>query len=297
MTVSKRKSKFEIVRTVELEDNGIENDGVLHGEVVSREAPKERDFNKSMVVMPVMNDNQLSILLNRTPEWAVKKREGRAGQVYKYVTHGYVTDTLNKAFGFDWDLIIDPMFENRMYAIELEEIYNTKTKTSTTRRHIAICGHLEVRIHNPEGKHEVVATIKKSGFGSQEWLHTMEFGDALKGARSDLIKTCAYQLGIALDLYWNERAEISEFENIVTERELKKEADLKLQEQIKAGVPVNFASLLSKSKEQYGFDGEMVSNILGVTLDEMIEFEAEQCVEAWNKIIISKNSKDSKEEQ
>jgi len=283
MTVTKKKSRYDIVKTVKLEDNGIET---VQGEVVSREAPKERDFNSSMVVMPVMNDKQLSILLNRTPEWAVKKRPGKAGQVYKYVPHGYVTDTLNKAFGFDWDLVIDPMFENRMYAIELEEIYNTKTKGSTTRRHMAICGHLEVRIHNPSSKeHEVVATIKKSGFGSQEWLPTMEFGDALKGARSDLIKTCAYQLGIALDLYWNERAEISEFENAVTERENKKEADQKLQEQIKAGIPVNFASLLSQSKDKYGFDGEAVADILGVVLDEMIDFEAEQCVEAWNKII------------
>lgn len=288
MTTKKPATKkFDIVRTVNLD-----SEEVVTGEVVSREAPADRDFNKSMVIMPVMNDQQLSILLNRTPGWAIKTRQGKAGQIYKYVPHGYVTDSLNKAFGFDWDLVIDPMFEGRMYAIELEEIYNTKTKQTTQRRHMAITGHLTIRVHNPNSKeHEVIATIQKSGFDSQEWLPTMEFGDALKGARSDLIKTCAYQLGIALDLYWNERAEISEFENQVREREEKAVKEKWVQDQAKSGSPTNFASLLSKAQTDFQFDGNELERILDLTMDDIMEFTPEQIVEAWNKIAAAGSKK------
>lgn len=284
-----KKSKFEIVRTIQLRDD------VVEGEIVSREAPLQRseNFNKGMVIQPVLNDAQLSIMLNKTPSWAVKQRQGGGGKVYTYVPHGYVTDTLNKAFGFDWDLILDPMFDGRMYAMEIEEISDRSGKVTKTNRHMAICGHLTVRVHDPH-THAITATITKSGFGSQMWLPSMELGDALKGARSDLLKTCAYQLGIALDLYWNERAEINDFETAQREAVQLVEDEKKLGDLIKSGIPTNFATLLSKSNSEYGFSGDDIEKILDATLDEIMDYVPQEFASSWNSIISAGSKKEGK---
>jgi hypothetical protein len=282
MPTSKKKP-FEIVRTIDLESL----------EEVVREAPEERSLTQASIIQPVLNDAQLAIMLNKTPAWAIKKRQGGGGKIYTYVPHGYVTDTLNKAFGFDWDLILDPMFDGRMYAMEIEEITDKTGKVTKTNRHMAVCGRLVIRVHDPEKPRELVTTITKSGFGSQLWLPAMELGDALKGARSDLLKTCAYQLGIALDLYWNERAEIADFEAIQNEQIAKIEKEKQILIWEKKGVPTDFGTLLSRSKQDYGYLGEQIEQILGIEVDLIMDYSPEEIVAAWETITLF-NAKEKK---
>lgn len=278
------KSSIQIVKTVQLDEQFVE------GEVV-RNAPEERDVNQAQIVQSVLNDAQLSIMLNKTPPWAIKQRQGGGGKMYTYVPHGYVTDVLNKAFGFDWDLIIDPMSDGKMYALEIEDILARGSNTlAKQNRHVAVTGRLVVRIHDPKTG-DVKATITKSGFGSQLWLPTMELGDALKAARSDLLKTCAFQLGIALDLYWNERAEVSEFEKKQEEAYSKAESAKKMAEAEKRGTPINFAMLITKADKEFQMNGEELEKVLGVELDEVMDYDFEQIALCWDKIVLSKSKK------
>lgn len=244
---------------------------VLTGEIVMREAPEQRIMNIKEIQQPSLNAAQLRMLTGQTPKWAVKTRQGRGGKAFKYVPHGYVTDTLNKAFGFDWDLEITPISGDKLYALEIE-----RDSKGVETRHIAVSGKLIVRVHTPKG----VRTITKSGFGSQTWNATMELGDALKGARSDLVKTCAYQLGIALDLYWNERAELDEF----VAGEIRKTESARIAEKLTSGVPDNAILLLSRSMSEFSMNGLQVAELCGITIDNIMSASAEEIAEYWNVV-------------
>jgi hypothetical protein len=284
MAQQKKTKINEMVKIVHLN-----SELIIEGEV-EREAPVERDVNKAEIIQSALNEAQLSILLNRTPAWAVKTRVGGSGKMYKYVPHGYVTDVLNKAFGFDWDLIIDPVADGKLYALEIEDVVNRASgAVQKQNRHVAVSGHLVIRVHGLNGAPDTIIT--KHGFGSQLWLPTMEFGDALKAALSDLLKVCAQRLGVALDLYWNERAEISAFEGIQQEAESKKAADARMQEFQKRGIPINFPALLAKANTDFQYTGDAIEEILGVSLDEVIDYEPEQIADAWNKIVAANSKK------
>ena len=51
----------------------------------------------------VLNEAQRSIIEQRTPGDAVRTRKGRGNKQFRYVTHAYVTRTLNTAFHLNWD--------------------------------------------------------------------------------------------------------------------------------------------------------------------------------------------------
>lgn len=268
---------------------------IITGDIIQREAPEERlaNFNTVNVISPILNEAQLSILLNKTPEWAVKIRTGPGGKTYKYVPHGYVTDVMNKAFGFDWDLFIDDIGQGRKFELQLEEVLKPNGQILKTRRHLAICGHITVHAKDKDGN---VHDIVKYGIGSQEWLPTMEFGDALKGARSDLVKVCAYQLGIALDLYWNERAEINEFENEVRAREDEVKSKERLKDLEKRGIPTSFAALLSKASTDYKYDGGDIEKILEVEITDLMDLSDDAFPSCWDKIVAHASLQNKKEE-
>ena len=181
---------------------------------LSREAPSERMqiTNKDLAVMKVMAQKQIEILTAPTPAYAIKSRPGGGGKTLRYVSHGYVTDQLNKAFGFDWDYKLLPVFEGSIVKhTTVKQGENSKGQDIVTH-HIAIYGELTVRIHNPTKPAEIIATITKPGPGSALWHPANEWGDALKAAKSDGLKVAAHELGIALDLYWDDRAEWEQFE-------------------------------------------------------------------------------------
>lgn len=253
----------------------------IEGELVDegREAPANAIILRKDIVLPVMNEAQTNIILGKTPKYAIRRREGKGGQQFKYVTHGYVTGQLNKAFGFDWDLVLKPMQNGQMYALEAEQVVDKDGKFVKQNRYVAVCGDLVVRIHNPKDPTIIIATITKSGFGSQQWLPSMEFGDALKGARSDLIKTCAFQLGIALDLYWDDQTELASY----NEREKRDREAEQLAEQLN-GAPRNAVLLISRAASDYGMDIKAIAKLLKVKESELFNLTEEQVAKAWSAI-------------
>ncbi len=175
-------------------------------ELITREAPNERALAFKEIVSPVISQVQFEVLSGKTPSHAIKTRPGRGGKTFRYVPHGFVTDRLNKAFGWDWDHRLLPVFDGNVCKLS-----ETEEKGKHVRN-VSVYGELTVRIHNPKNL-EIVATIVKGGPGSQNWEETIEFGDALKGAKSDSLKVCASLLGIGLDLYYDDTAELQKFED------------------------------------------------------------------------------------
>lgn len=265
---------------------------IVKGEIVDlgeRAAPLDRRVEKKEIITPVFNDAQLNIILGRTPNYAIKKRVGPGGKPLSYVPHGYVTDQLNKAFGFDWDLILNQTSNGSMYSLEIENIYKREGNKITNEvvgqmRHVVVTGQLVIRIHKP-GSPVVVATITKSGFGSQQWLPSMELGDALKGARSDLLKTCAYLLGIALDLYWDDAAEFQEYQRRMTEKE---RADFEAQAMAellaKDKAPGNVVLLISRAAQEFNMDLDDICLSAKVTEDQLMALESGAIAAVWDKL-------------
>ena len=174
-----------------------------------REAPEQRSIVQRDVILPVVNEAQIDILTGHTPAHAIKTRPGRGGRIFRYVPHGYVTDALNKAFGFNWSYRLLPVFNGNVYQLTVtEEEFGGKRKSV---RNVCIYGELTVRVPDPRSR-EAWLEITKPGPGSQNWEETIEFGDALKGAKSDGLKVAAHELGVALDLYYDDESELQRYE-------------------------------------------------------------------------------------
>lgn len=244
----------------------------------SREAPPERQKGLMSVILPVLSQEQMKAVLFKTPDHAKLKRQGRGNKVMTYVKHGWVTDQLNKIFGFDWDLELIPMADGKMYALEIEQL-----KDGSETRHVAVCGRLVMRIHRKDDG-EVFTTITKAGFGSQIWLPTMELGDALKAARSDLLKTCASQVGIALDLYWDDQAEFAQYNKRKEEEEAKQREAEAMAKELARGVPSSGILLIARANSDYKLDGDALEAKLNKTLDEVMKMNAEELSLAWHVI-------------
>lgn len=172
---------------------------------LTREAPEERsvrDFDKFN--QAIINEAQFNVLYSGTPVHAIFSRTGRGGKDFRYIKHGYVTDVLNKAFGFGWSFVLKPIGNGEMFILQ---IYDEVTgKGNKQVRDVAVYGELTANVYNP--KTGGVISITKGGMGSQRWEMGTEFGDALKGAQSDAKKNAAKELGIGLDLYYDDDAAI-----------------------------------------------------------------------------------------
>jgi hypothetical protein len=111
----------------------------------------------------------------------------------------------------------------------------------------------------------------------------MELGDSLKGARSDLIKTCATQLGIALDLYWNDQAEVEQYEKRMTQAEQTRyeaEAVVKMMN----GAPKNPVFLVSRAQKDFGMSLQDILNISKTDEDALFDMDEEQIEKVWDKV-------------
>jgi len=143
------------------------------------------DAAKSVAIAEAVTDAQRAVLTQKTPKKVVKQRKGRGGVMLSYVQHGWVTATLNEAFGWAWS------WDVLEYQILGEPA-----------REVLVLGRLTV--HTPRGD------IVKKQFGSSDvkkWKNTgdpLSVGDDLKAASSDALKKCASLLGIGLDLYSND---------------------------------------------------------------------------------------------
>jgi len=134
----------------------------------------------------VFSDAQRDIVLMQTPPNEIKSRPGRGGQLVNYVEVGYVVETLNRAFGFDWDF---------------EVVQHTFLSEASE---VCVLGRLTVRA----GEY----TIIKQQFGGSD-VKTLRnsqtpvsLSDDFKAAASDALKKCASLLGIAHDVYRGEVA-------------------------------------------------------------------------------------------
>lgn len=119
---------------------------------------------------------------HETPLSMVEIREGRSGRVFYYVRHQYITETLNKICGFNWD-----------FRILREWIHSFDEVT--------VLGELTLRVANCE--------IVKSQYGGNDVERysagkhegeVVSMSDSLKAAGSDALKKCASLIGLGLDL-------------------------------------------------------------------------------------------------
>lgn len=278
---------------------------VMTGEIVmsgeGREAPDEsRSLMKpSTIVMPIMNPAQMQIILGKTPAYAIKKRPGRGGKTFKYVTYGYVVSMLNKAFGFDWDFQIKPGMNGEYFKLSeiIEELWDNKEKkfVPRTTRNISVYGELTVRIRNKNNV--IISTITKPGVGSQNWEATVEYGDACKGAKSDALKVAAHELGIGLDLYWDDQAELSDWENEQLEAQKAASAlvaassNVNVASEVQSSqfidnsvIPETPMELLVKSMTVFHLDGVNLGIKLGCSVPELMSWNKEKVTKAWEKL-------------
>lgn len=129
----------------------------------------------------VLNVNQLSFLLQKTPEAHIYKRPAKGGGQWSYVTGIYVKKVLNLMFGWDWD------FEVVEYKYDLEV------------KQVFVLGKLTCRSNESK--------VIKMQFGSKDIMFKkstnipLDLGNDLKAATTDALKKCASELGIASDVY------------------------------------------------------------------------------------------------
>ena len=281
---------------------------VLANDPNEREAPPQsRQLMKvSDILMPIMNVAQMNLILGKTPEYALKKRPGRGGKTFTYVTYGYVVAKLNQAFGFDWDFKLMPNGSGDFFKLTevTEELWDNKKREFVPymTRNISVYGELTVRIRNSKGV--VMTTITKPGVGSQNWEATVEYGDACKGAKSDALKVAAHELGIGLDLYWNDQAELDKFDKDADAAEEAARA-LAAANAVQAAppTPTKFIDqstppetpmeLLVKSMTKFGLDGEHLTIKLGCNIPELMSWDKVKVSRAWDKLV--KETEDAKE--
>jgi len=130
---------------------------------------------------PVITTNQIIALLHKTPDKYKYERKGAGGNNFTYVSGGYVKKTLNRIFGWNWSFkVIDKFREDNEVIV-----------------------HGRLSIKNEQGKTMIV----KEDFGKKEILNKkggnlpVSIGNDYKSATTDCLKRCAYQLGLASDVY------------------------------------------------------------------------------------------------
>src|SRR5437867_7949108 len=114
-------------------------------------------------------------------------RQGRGGQQFSYVEHGYVTERLNLVFGFNWDFeIVDKQILDDEVIVEARLTVRTPGGQTIVKTQF---GGAEIKRH---------ASGNRSG-------RPLSIADDYKAAASDALKKCASLLGIGLDLYGRDR--------------------------------------------------------------------------------------------
>lgn len=165
----------------------------------------------------ILNANQIQKIFNSTPERYKYVRDGKAGQKWTYVKKSYVRKVLDGVFGFNWD------FKSKTPVLEALQVAQMTGS-------VVVEGSLVCRVLDE--RKQVVAEIVKEDYGSApvkfEMVGTgsgrrkkvdengkpvlLDFGNDVKAARSDCLKRCAAQFGVAADIY--EKEEFIQFEVI-----------------------------------------------------------------------------------
>lgn len=142
----------------------------------------------------VFSNQQLLVLLQKTPNRYIRTRPAKGGGTWDYVSGAYVKKTLNYAFGFLW-------------SSEVKDIEEKHGQISATVR---------VTIHKPDG----TPLIWKEDIGKKDIVMKkgttipLDYGNDKKSAITDGIKRCAAQFGIASDIYGKEEFREVEIEDV-----------------------------------------------------------------------------------
>jgi hypothetical protein len=135
-----------------------------------------------LIQEPAISVNQIIALMAKTPKSYIYQRpaKGKAGN-WDYVSGGYVKKCLNRIFGWNWNFEIVDKFKDEGEVI--------------------VQGRLTIR--NKNGG----IVIVKEDFGKKEIVNMknstkpVSIGNDYKSAATDCLKRCAYQLGLASDVY------------------------------------------------------------------------------------------------
>lgn len=196
----------------------------------------------SLVSDNSLNENQLDIILRRTPEVYKKKRPAKGGGEWTYVTGGYIKKCLNMMFGWDWD-----------FEILGEQVLHGE---------VIVKGKLTCRTN---GK-----TIIKTQFGNKDIVYKkqnaeqiatgapqipLSIGNDMKAAATDALKKCASEIGIAADIY---NADEFKEVNVATDKKRKKSdaskpIDLEILEQIELMTSVDELDKYTANLAPFGY--------------------------------------------
>lgn len=124
---------------------------------------------------------QVLKISEKTPPQHIRRREGKGGKQFEYVTIGYIKRVLDYAFGWMWSFDI----------LKIEEMGGQ----------IVCQGKLSIQDHTGKvilWKTDIGNADIKRLKATKEYL---DYGNDMKAAISDCIKRCASQLGIARDIY------------------------------------------------------------------------------------------------
>lgn len=151
----------------------------MTGKEIDKKIAVITEADLSLIDKNMLNGKQAQLLLKKTPSVYIKKRPGKGGGEWEYVTGGYVKKILNLMFGFNWDFeIMDQMIEHGEVIV----------KGKLTCR----CGDNAI-IKMQYGNKEIM-NRKKDG-------KPMSIGNDYKAAATDALKKCAAEIGIAADIY------------------------------------------------------------------------------------------------
>ena len=135
----------------------------------------------SKVDSPLLNTNQLSFILKRTPKKYIRQRPAKGGGTWDYVSGAYVKKVLNLTFGWDWDFEV----------VKFDYLEEAKQ--------VVVLGRLTVRTNG--------RAVVKMQFGRKDVIckkgtnTPLDIGNDFKAATTDALKKCANELGIAEDVY------------------------------------------------------------------------------------------------
>lgn len=138
---------------------------------------------EASLVPAIMDKAQLQEIFQATPKEHIRTRPAKGGGTWEYVSAGYIKNTLNRLFGWNWDFEI----------IEEKIIHDEAI----------VKGRLTCRTEK--------ATIVKMQYGNKDIAYRkandkgeripLSIGNDLKSAASDCLKKCAAEIGIAADVY------------------------------------------------------------------------------------------------
>jgi hypothetical protein len=138
---------------------------------------------------------QLMTISQKTPPQHIKRRQGRGGMTFDYVSGAYVKKTLNDVFGWLWS------YEVKEHGM------------SPSKKSVWVLGKLTVL--NPQ-THQPMIIKEQFGRADIKFLKNstveVDFGNDVKAAATDALKKCAAELGICSDVYADDetREEINE---------------------------------------------------------------------------------------